>query len=333
MTDTSDGATISNFYAAAMPPVQGKPLRRLPRSLYSYVCQTSARQQVVLCMLTLLVFPLTLAPLELQRRIIDEAIDGGNPRLLAVLASIYLAAILTLGILKYLRNLYAARIQEGIARILRRRFSGSLGSDAAADDGTRQSILAVESEKIGGFVSESLAFPLLQAGIILSVSGYMLAVDPLVAVTALFLLVPAVVVVMVTQPAMNRLSEEKITETRALGEDALVEETGRPLLSESKSQRHIGRIYRLRLRFAAIKFMAKGINNTLHHLGPLSVLAVGGWYAIQGETEVGTIVAFMSGYERMTGPVRDLLNFYRRLAMMRVQYGLVYQAGRTVDGG
>ena len=33
-----------------------------------------------------------------------------------------------------------------------------------------------------------------------------------------------------------------------------------------------------------------------------------------------------TGYERMTSPVRDLLNFYRRLSMMRVQYRLVADA-------
>ena len=59
---------------------------------------------------------------------------------------------------------------------------------------------------------------------------------------------------------------------------------------------------------------------------------VGGWLAIQGRTEIGIIVAFMSGYERMTGPVRDLLNFYRRLSMMRVQYRLVADAFDQATG-
>jgi hypothetical protein len=41
----------------------------------------------------------------------------------------------------------------------------------------------------------------------------------------------------------------------------------------------------------------------------------------------------MSGYERMTSPARDLLNFYRRLAMMQVQYRLVHEAAQTSDAG
>lgn len=345
MTKSTDNTTcnsnlpLSDLYAAAIAPVRGQPLPQLPRTLYAYVRRTSARQQVVLCVLTVLVFPLTLAPLELQRRIVDDAIGGSDTRLLAILAGVYLVAIIALAGLKYVRNIYATRIAEGIASILRRRFTRDSERDSNANDGTRQSILVTESEKIGGFVSESIAFPLLQAGIIVSVSGYMLTVDPLVAVAALLFLIPAVAVVMVTQPALNRLSESKIAETRALSEDSLdrgaedIDAGGKKAGQTGSNggidaERHIDRIYLLRLRFAAIKFLAKGINNTLNHLGPLSVLAVGGWFVIQGQTEVGTVVAFMSGYERMTGPVRDLLNFYRRLAMMRVQYRLVYDAGQ-----
>ena len=58
----------------------------------------------------------------------------------------------------------------------------------------------------------------------------------------------------------------------------------------------------------------------------LSILLVGGWLAIRDRTEIGIIVAFMSRYERMTSPVRDLLNFYRHLSMMRVHYRLVADA-------
>jgi len=300
-------------------------LRKLPRSLYGYIYRTSLRQQIVLCFLTLLTFPLTLAPLELQRRIIDEAVATRDARLLILLVIIYLGVVLIHGVLKYVRNLYATGVAEGIARVLRRRVAQTDAFDQEADEGTRQSILAAEAEKVGGFVSEGIAFPLLQIGIIASVAGYMLVVEPLVALAALSFLVPAMLVVWLTQPALNRLSEEKITETRALGEKALTPDGD----ATKQAEEHISRIYRLRMRFAAIKFAAKAVNNLINHLGPLSVLAVGGWFAIQGQTEVGTIVAFMSGYERMTGPVRDLLNFYRRFAMMRVQYRLVYDASGT----
>lgn len=336
MPDASNDTPLYDIYSAALPDIRGRPLRTMPATLYGYIFKTSARQQTVLALLTLLVFPLTLAPLELQRRIIDGAIAGRDEQQLLSLVAIYLAVVTVHAGLKFVRNLYATGIAEGIARLLRRRVATTDAFDRKADDGTRQSILTTEAEKIGGFVSEGIAFPLLQGGIIVSVSGYMLVVDPLVALVALVFFIPALLVVGLTQPLLNRLSERKITETRALGETVLNQQQDRvnnpDKAADSDPDKHIDTIFGLRTRFAAVKFAAKGFTNVINHLGPLSVLAVGGWFAIQGQTEVGTIVAFMSGYERMTGPVRDLLNFYRRQAMMRVQYRLVYRAGRIVNG-
>ena len=46
-------------------------------------------------------------------------------------------------------------------------------------------------------------------------------------------------------------------------------------------------------------------------------------------TDIGTIVVFVSGYERLMGPARDLLNLYRQYSQMRVQYRLVAETVRA----
>ena len=153
----------------------------------------------------------------------------------------------------------------------------------------------------------------------------MLAIEPLVALVAIVFLVPSVVVVGLSQPILNRLSRSKITVVRSLGQSVL--RAGRPEATQSaEPDALVERIYDLRLRFASLKIATKSFNQLVTGLGLLSILLVGGWLAIHDRTEIGIIVAFMSGYERMTGPVRDLLNFYRRLSMMRVQYKLVADA-------
>lgn len=325
-------ALLSELYRLALPPMRDGPLPRMPQRLYGYVRKVSGRQQARLCALTVLVFPLTLVPLELQRRIVNDAIAGTGLRLLLLLGGLYLAVVLVHGGLKYLRNVYQDRIGEGVTRLLRVRIAHAESFGAEVDDGTRQSVVSAEAEKVGGFVSESIAFPLLQGGIVLSVAGYMLVVEPLVAAVALCFFVPSLAVVAAIQPALNRLSERKTTSVRELGESLLG--TGRGnARDDAGPDGLIARIYRLRIRISILKHAMKFLNNLFGNLGPLSVLMVGGWLAIRGETEVGTIVAFLSGYERMIDPARDLLNFYRRLAIMRVQYGLVRQAGAGSAGG
>ena len=51
---------------------------RLPQSLYAFIWRSSRRQQVWLVLLTLIVAPMSMAPLELQRRIVDDAIGNAN---------------------------------------------------------------------------------------------------------------------------------------------------------------------------------------------------------------------------------------------------------------
>lgn len=296
----------------------------MPPSLYAYVYKVSAKQQVRLGLLTLAVFPLALAPLELQRRIINYAVAHSAVELLLAYGGLYLAVLLLQGGLKILRDMYMYRIAEGVTRLLRRKFVRLESRDAGIDEGTKQAIISSESEKVGGFVAECIALPLLQVGTVLSIAVYMLAIEPLIAVVAIvFSCLPWSL--STTQPVMNRLSRSKITVVRALGESVLRggrQDAGPGAAPDSL----VERIYDLRLRFTTIKIATKSLNQLVASLGLLSILLVGGWLAIQGRTEIGIIVAFMSGYERMTNPVRDLLNFYRRLSMMHVQYKLVADA-------
>ena len=44
---------------------------------------------------------------------------------------------------------------------------------------------------------------------------------------------------------------------------------------------------------------------------------------INGGTTVGTIVAFISGFERMADPSRQLIAYYRLASESQVQYRLI----------
>jgi ABC-type bacteriocin/lantibiotic exporter with double-glycine peptidase domain len=77
--------------------------------------------------------------------------------------------------------------------------------------------------------------------------------------------------------------------------------------------------------------------NLLHHLGVASVLAIGGWFVVQGQTEVGTVVAFITGLAKIVDPWGDLVSWFRDLMATRTKYGLIAQAAavlaRANNGG
>ena len=58
-------------------------------------------------------------------------------------------------------------------------------------------------------------------------------------------------------------------------------------------------------------------------MGPLVVLIVGGYLVIQGQTTIGIVVAFVSGFERISSPLHDLLNFYREYEQAKVQHQMI----------
>lgn len=44
---------------------------------------------------------------------------------------------------------------------------------------------------------------------------------------------------------------------------------------------------------------------------------------MMGETQVGVIVAFLSGFDRLSSPIRELISFYRVAAQASVQHRLI----------
>ncbi len=318
------------IYAALLrtvfPPVTTMLCAELRPGIYGYIWCATGSQQIRLCLLTLLIAPLNMVPLELQRRMVDSAIAGASLDLLLALGALYLLVVLLHAGLRFVRNVYEGVVAEGVIRVLRLRVARDGGKDAAGR-GARVSIAALETEQLGAFVGESLSVPLLHIGAFVSVIGYMLALEPLIALYGFAVYLPVVLLVPAIQNAINKYVETRTQLVRELGNDMANEDgTGCVAAGGSKHADTITRIYGTRIRIHMLKGALKLLNFLAGMLGPFGVLVVGGWLVIAGQTELGTVVAFISGYERLQQPARDLLNFYRRWSRMRVQYRLFAEA-------
>ena len=90
-------------------------------------------------------------------------------------------------------------------------------------------------------------------------------------------------------------------------------------------RKRVAEVYRLNMEIYRRKFSMTFLMNLLFQLGVIGVLAIGGWFLMRGETEVGTVVAFISGLARMNDPWNDLVDFFRNLANAGVKYALIAQ--------
>lgn len=297
-------------------------------SLVGYIWRLTGRQQIGLILLTALLFPLTMAPLELQRRIVNDAIGGGDLRWLLVLGAAYLAVVVLQGGLKYALRIWRGRLSEQAIRRMRQRMALAAVEHARGgqqDEGIAEGemipMMAKEVERVGGFIGASFSEPTLQAGILLSIVGYMLVVEPTVALVSLGFFVPQLALVPLIQRALNRRTRDKVRIIRELGTRIADRELCVEHCVEHDDQ--IEQIYTNRLSYYRLKFLLKLLTNLLNHLAPISVLVVGGYFVIQGQTTVGTVVAFITGFERMADPARQLLAHYRLAAEAGVQYRLL----------
>jgi ABC-type multidrug transport system fused ATPase/permease subunit len=308
-------------------------------SLYRYIWYTSRKYQIRICLLVAVVAPLTMVPLELQRQIVDHAVGGGDMWLLAALGGAYLAVILVQGGMKYILNVTKGRVLEEVTRDLRRRIlaiapttsaaSAPRASTPRADKGTTLSVLSAESEDVGGFASESLSTPLLQTATILWVFGYLSWVEPPIAALAVAVYAPQAFLVPQVQGVVNRLARRRIMLVRKLGRRALRQERLAEIelsgwLEEAGDI--VERIFKTRMLIYRYKYFLTFLGNFLDALGPLVVLMAGGYLVIKGQTDISTLVVFISGFQKLSDPWDQLVNFYRTVSNARVSYGLVAAA-------
>ena len=78
----------------------------MPLTLFKWVRQVSGCHQYWLAGLSALLFVVGLAPLEVQRRIVNAAVAGGNVRILVLLAAAYFGLGIAEGLLKLGMNVY-----------------------------------------------------------------------------------------------------------------------------------------------------------------------------------------------------------------------------------
>ncbi len=308
----------------------------MPKSLYAFIWKVSRRDQIVLCVITLVVAGMSMAPLELQRRIVNDAIESRNLHGMMLLCGLYLVVLLLQGGLKYWMNVARGGLVERVALQLRRRiFKHLIGGpvhhrDGAAhiDKGAVVSMTSAEVEEVAGFVGDAISVPLLQAGTAFGTLGYLFWVQPEIAAFALALFLPQIFLVPLGQRRINRWAAIHARLLRKLGGVIVAGE--RAHLTPQHSERRFNHLAEgartTRVLIYRVKFALTFLGNFIDAIGPLIVLTVGGWLVLQGKTEVGTLVVFISGFQKVADPWDQLLTFYRTTSNARTKYRLIVDA-------
>jgi ABC-type bacteriocin/lantibiotic exporter with double-glycine peptidase domain len=296
---------------------------RTNETLAGFVWRASGKHQFYVGLIAVAVALFNLAPIDLQRRIVDDGIAKGDIRTLLFLGGLYLAIVLIHGALKYALYFYQGWVGESAVKTARDHLAAiATGRPVEASSGEMVNVIGREIDNVGGFVGTSISEFVVNLTLLTVVAAYMLYIEPLIALIAAVSLIPQVFIALYMQGELNMLVERQVELVRRLGDEAVLQAASNSKTT-GKGFRTVREIFRNRIRFYFLKYGLKTLLSVTNALGPLLVLMVGGYLVIQGQTTIGTIVAFVSGLERISSPLHDLLNFYRAYEQAKVQHQMI----------
>jgi ABC-type bacteriocin/lantibiotic exporter with double-glycine peptidase domain len=294
-------------------------------TLAGFVWRASGAHQLYAGLIAIAVALLSFAPIDLQRRIVYEAITKRDVNLL--LLPIYLACVLIQWALKYALLFYQGWVSESAVKAARDQLAAvasKRGSRDEPDGGQTVNVIGREIDNVGGFVGTSISEFVVNLTMLVAIAGYMLYIQPVIALVSAVFLLPQIALARFMQAEINTLVERQVGLVRRLGDETIVPAAGKSKKARKKF-RTIRAIFRNRIRLYFIKYGLKTLLSAANAMGPLVVLIVGGYLVIQGATTIGVLVAFVSGFERISSPLHDLLNFYREYQQAKVQLQMIAQ--------
>jgi putative ABC transport system ATP-binding protein len=258
--------------------------------------------------------------------------------LLFGLSGLFLFFVLVNGGFKYWINLAKGALGERMLRRMRfdlfalvLRFTPeALRSVKSSETAT---IIKDEVEPIGGFIGDAFVLPMflgtqaLTALIFIMVQSFWLGLVAAAVVSVQFTIIPRL------RRELLRLGKQRQIASRRLagrvGEIVDGIEAVHVHNADKWERAEIGsRLYELfdiRFRIYKRKFMVKFLNNLLAQMTPFFFYAIGGYFALRGQLDIGQLVAVIAAYRELPPPLKELIDWDQQRLDVQVKYDQVVQ--------
>ena len=303
------------------------------RTLYSWVLEKNMRWQILIVLLVVSTVAIRIVPLEMQKRIVNEAIGLGDMELLFRYCLIYLATVLLASSLKFSINLLQAYIGQLTLNRMRLSLyehilSLPLSFFRVTQPGQVINALINELATVSGFIGSAVSVPLINVCTLLAMGGYLFYLNPLLAGLSFVIYPLQIIVVPRLQKRGNEANRHRVNVSRAIsgsigevitGVHEVHGHAGFALENERFSAQ-ANQLLQANVRMNAYRYGIKFANNFFDHLGPFILFLVGGGMTIRGLFDLGALVAFLSAYSSLSEPWRELLDFYQLKEDSQVRY-------------
>ncbi len=301
--------------------------KRIPvfkRSIFSWVLDGNLKRQLILVMLIVVTVFARVLPLEMQKRVINEAINLGKIDLLILYCGIYVVSVLTAGGLKFVINLLQAAIGQHTLAAMRKALYHHIitlpfSFFSKSQPGEVVNALLTELAAAGEFAGMAIAVPLISIMTLVAFIGYLLWLNPLLALISLGIYPMVMTLIPYLQKRANIANRQRVDASRELS-DRIVETVSGIheihgnsgyTIEKRKFDQFVDKLLEIRKRWNFFRYGIKAGNNFFTNLSPFLVFSVGGYLVIHGQLELGALVAFLSAQEKLYDPWKELIEFYQ----------------------
>jgi ABC-type bacteriocin/lantibiotic exporter with double-glycine peptidase domain len=293
--------------------------------LYRAIWRVTGRQQFLLIALSVMVAVLAAVPLRFQKLVVNGLVEGSDMRRVSWLCAGILGTVLLSAALKFALNYRLSVLGESIVLLIRERLYAEHVGRPTADTagapkrGTLVTMLAAEAESVGEFAGSAIAQPLM----LISVIAFILASQPWLGVLVLGIIGPQAAIVISLQGRLNQRVRERVQLLRDASDRISEGDLSRV---DPEVGADFRAVFETERRIFFLKLSAKFVLNVITGAGAVGILFLGGWLVLSGRSDVGTVMASLTGLARMDGPWRELVGFFRNASTVRVKYAMLVRA-------
>ena len=303
------------------------------KSLISWIVSQNKWLQFLLVITAFLAVFANVLPLEMQKRIVNDAINLRKFDLLVFYCGIYLAAVVSASTLKYLINILQNVIgQRTIAEMRKALYAHILTIPLSfyrkTQPGLAVAALTTELAAAGDFVGMAIAIPVTNLLMLFAFAGYLFWLNPLLAAVTFSIYPVVLLLIPLLQKRVNSYNRKRVDAGRKLsskvGESVAgvheIQANGSFLYENHKFGSLVDNLRKIRILWNLYRFAVKTVNSLFSNFSRFLVFALGGYLAINGRLELGALVAFLSAEEKLYDPWKELIQFYQAYQTARVTY-------------
>ncbi|MBK1671372.1 hypothetical protein CKO28_25555 [Rhodovibrio sodomensis] len=267
-----------------------------------------------------------------------EGVPLDQTALLLALSFVFLALVIANGLVKYVINTAKGRMGERVLRRLRyqlvdRVLRFPLPHLRRVKQAEAATMVKDEVEPLGGFIGDAFVQPAFLGGQALTALAFILVQSVWLGAIALAIVViQAGLIPKLRIPILRLGKQRQLTARELAGRVGELVDGGLEIhahdtsnLERADISHRLGQIFDIRYEIFRRKFFVKFLNNFLSQLTPFIFYAVGGVLAIRGHLDIGALVAVISAYKDLPGPVKELIDWEQRRQDVQIKYDTVVE--------